>query len=79
AADAADAARATTAIFYSISNTQVGLRGVSFGDSLIKQVVETLAEEFPRLRHFATLSPIPGFRAWLGKHAAGLIDRMDER
>ncbi|GAA4429686.1 malonyl-CoA decarboxylase [Acidovorax lacteus] len=78
-ADAADAARATTAIFYSISNTQVGLRGVSFGDSLIKQVVETLAEEFPRLRHFATLSPIPGFRAWLGKHAAGLMERMDER
>ena len=60
-----DITRATTAIFYSISNTQTGLRGVSFGDSLIKHVVETLTAEFPRLRTFATLSPIPGFRAWL--------------
>ncbi|MGV3494107.1 MAG: malonyl-CoA decarboxylase [Ramlibacter sp.] len=67
AAAAADLAKATTAIFYSISNTQPGLRGVSFGDSLIKRVVETLKEEFPRLKTFATLSPIPGFRAWLGK------------
>jgi len=65
----ADLARATTAIFYSISNTQNGLRGVSFGDSLIKRVVETLKEEFPKLRTFATLSPIPGLRAWLGKNA----------
>ncbi len=56
-----DIARANTAIFYSISNTQTGLRGVSFGDSLIKHVVETLSAEFPRLRTFATLSPIPGF------------------
>jgi len=64
-AAAADLARATTAIFYSISNCQPGLRGVSFGDSLIKRVVETLKEEFPRLRTFATLSPIPGLRAWL--------------
>lgn len=66
-----DLARATTAIFYSISNTQVGLRGVSFGDSLIKHVVDTLKAEFPRLRTFATLSPIPGLRAWLGKNAPG--------
>ena len=65
----ADLAKATTAIFYSISNTQAGLRGVSFGDSLIKRVVETLQDEFPRLKIFATLSPIPGFRAWLGKNA----------
>jgi len=64
-----DIDRATTAIFYSISNTQNGLRGVSFGDSLIKRVVECLHEEFPRLRTFATLSPIPGLRAWLGKNA----------
>jgi malonyl-CoA decarboxylase len=60
AAAPADLAKATTAIFYSISNTQAGLRGVSFGDSLIKRVVETLKEEFPRLKTFATLSPIPG-------------------
>lgn len=64
-----DITRASTAIFYSISNTQTGLRGVSFGDSLIKHVVETLPAEFPRLRTFATLSPIPGLRAWLQKNA----------
>ena len=69
AAAPADLDRATTAIFYSISNTQAGLRGVSFGDSLIKRVVESLHEEFPRLKTFATLSPIPGLRSWLVKHA----------
>jgi malonyl-CoA decarboxylase len=65
----ADLDKATTAIFYSISNTQTGLKGVSFGDSLIKHVVETLKLEFPRLKTFATLSPIPGLRAWLTKNA----------
>ncbi len=69
AAAPVDLDRATTAIFYSISNTQTGLRGVSFGDSLIKRVVESLHEEFPRLKTFATLSPIPGLRAWLTKNA----------
>jgi malonyl-CoA decarboxylase len=63
----ADLTKATTAIFYSISNCQTGLRGVSFGDSLIKRVVETLKDEFPKLKTFATLSPIPGFRGWLTK------------
>ncbi|RYY62767.1 MAG: malonyl-CoA decarboxylase, partial [Comamonadaceae bacterium] len=72
-------AKATTAIFYSISNTQSGLRGVSFGDSLIKRVVETLQAELPRLKVFATLSPIPGFRAWLVKHAATLLPLLDEK
>ncbi len=71
--------KATTAIFYSISTTQSGLRGVSFGDSLIKRVVETLQEELPRLKTFATLSPIPGFRAWLAKNVGGLIERLDEK
>lgn len=75
----ADLARATTAIFYSISNTQTGLRGVSFGDSLIKNVVETLAEEFPRLRTFATLSPIPGFRVWFNKQCAAAIEGLDDK
>ena len=79
AAAPADIGRATTAIFYSISNTQTGLRGVSFGDSLIKHVVETLTAEFPRLRTFATLSPIPGFRAWLGKHAGAMLERLDDK
>lgn len=71
-----DLSRATTAIFYSISNTQPGLRGVSFGDSLIKNVVETLKAEFPKLKVFATLSPIPGLRAWLGRNAGRLADEL---
>jgi malonyl-CoA decarboxylase len=54
-----------TAIFYSISNCQEGLRGVSFGNFLIKQVVEELKAELPHLKTFSTLSPVPGFRAWL--------------
>ena len=66
----ADLKKANTAIFYSISNTQTGLRGVGFGDSLIKRVVEALQQELPQIRNFATLSPIPGFRKWLAKHAA---------
>jgi malonyl-CoA decarboxylase len=56
---------ADTAIFYSISNTQKGLRGISFGDFLIKTVVESLLRDLPNLKNFATLSPIPGFRRWL--------------
>ena len=56
---------ADTAIFYSISNCQPGLRGVSFGNFLIKQVVSDLQREFRGLKTFATLSPIPGFRKWL--------------
>lgn len=75
----ADLGKATTAIFYSISNTQNGLRGVSFGDSLIKRVVETLKDEFPRLKTFVTLSPIPGFRAWLQKHAARMLAQAGDK
>lgn len=56
---------ADTAIFYSISNTQRGLRGISFGNFLIKRVVEELKGEFPNLKAFSTLSPIPMFRHWL--------------
>jgi malonyl-CoA decarboxylase len=57
--------RANCAIFYSITNCQPGLRGVSFGNLLIKQVVEDLNKSLPRVRIFATLSPIPGLRDWL--------------
>jgi malonyl-CoA decarboxylase len=57
--------RATTAVFYSISNCQPGLRGVSLGSFLIKNVVDVLSRDFPRLKVFCTLSPIPGFQAWL--------------
>ncbi len=56
---------ATTAVFYSISNTQKGLAGVSFGNFLIKQVVENLKAELPNVRTFVTLSPVPGFADWL--------------
>jgi malonyl-CoA decarboxylase len=65
----ADPATADCAMFYSITNCQEGLRGISFGNLLIKQVAEELKREFPHLRRFATLSPIPGFRRWLDKNA----------
>jgi malonyl-CoA decarboxylase len=61
------AGEATTAVFYSISNCQEGLRGISFGNFLIKQVVEDLRRELPRLDRFVTLSPAPGFAEWLGR------------
>jgi len=64
------AGRADTAIFYSISNCQDGLRGVSFGNFLIKQVVEELKTELPQLRRFATLSPVPSFRRWMEQRLA---------
>jgi malonyl-CoA decarboxylase len=59
--------RARTAVFYSISNTQRGLGGISFGNFLIKQVVEELRRELPKLENFVTLSPVPGFMSWLKK------------
>src|SRR5262249_26784675 len=59
--------RATTAVFYSISNCQRGLTGVSFGHFLIKQVVEEISREMPRLSTFVTLSPAPGFADWLAR------------
>ncbi|MCW8087360.1 malonyl-CoA decarboxylase [Sabulicella glaciei] len=74
---------ADTATFYSISNCQEGLRGISFGNFLIKQVVEELKAELPTLTRFATLSPVPGFRRWLEQHlvepdGAGAL-RSEER
>jgi malonyl-CoA decarboxylase len=65
-----DPARADTAIFYSISSAQAGLSGVGFGGFLIKRVVDELRSELPRLRTFATLSPIPGFARWLARELA---------
>jgi malonyl-CoA decarboxylase len=61
---------ADAAIFYSISNCQQGLVGISFGDFLIKRVVDALTAELPRLKSFATLSPVPALRAWLKAEAA---------
>ncbi|HTO46975.1 MAG TPA: malonyl-CoA decarboxylase [Burkholderiales bacterium] len=68
-APAFDPHAAQAAIFYSISNTQAGLKGVSFGGFLIKRVADMLAADFPKLKVFATLSPVPGFRRWLDAEA----------
>jgi malonyl-CoA decarboxylase len=65
-----DPADADSAIFYSISNCQRGLTGISFGDFLIKRVVDQLAAELPHLKTYATLSPMPGFRPWLDRQVA---------
>jgi malonyl-CoA decarboxylase len=65
---AIDPCRADTAIFYSISNCQRGLTGVSFGNFLIKNVVKDLSGKLPNLKTFSTLSPIPGFRSYLDNH-----------
>lgn len=67
-----DPESADTAIFYSITNCQEGLRGISFGNLLIKQVARQLGHEFPRIKTFATLSPIPGFRRWV----SGVADEL---
>ena len=69
-------ASADCAVFYSITNCQEGLRGISFGNLLIKQVAEDLKREFPHLRRFATLSPIPGFRRWLDERRGSLADQQ---
>jgi malonyl-CoA decarboxylase len=74
---------ADCAIFYSITNCQEGLRGVPFGNFLIKQVVQELGRELPRIRRFATLSPVPGFRAWLDRNRSALglasfLEKLDD-
>jgi len=77
-----DADRAETAVFYSISNCQPGLAGVNLGTALIKQVVEALRLDLPGVHRFVTLSPIPGFRAWLehelGDNGGTLTERERE-
>src|ERR1700744_5347712 len=70
--------RARTAVFYSISNTQRGLGGISFGNFLIKQVVEELRRELPKLENFVTLSPVPGFMAWLKQADAPVSEEERE-
>ena len=70
--------RARTAVFYSISNTQRGLGGISFGSFLIKQVVEELRRELPKLDNFVTLSPVPGFMHWV-KQATDVPVSEEER
>lgn len=66
--------RADTAIFYSISNTQAGLRGVTFGNFLLKRVIDDLKRDFPQLKTFATLSPLPQFCAWLKRTPEAIED-----
>ncbi|MEX1227282.1 MAG: malonyl-CoA decarboxylase [Marinobacter sp.] len=63
--DIDDPESADTAAFFGISNCQVGLRGISFGNFLLKQVVKELKQELPNLKNFVTLSPLPAFRSWL--------------
>ncbi len=76
--------RVNTVVFYSISNCHPGLAGISFGNFLIKNVVEELRKEISTLKTFVTLSPVPGFRKWLldnpldGLVAAELVDRVRE-
>src|SRR2546429_8715823 len=78
--------RARTAVFYSISNTQRGLGGISFGSFLIKQVVEELRRELPKLENFVTLSPVPSFMQWLkqasdvplSEEDRALLDHLDK-
>ncbi len=79
-----DIAKARWAIFYSISNTQAGLKGISFGNFLLKRVIDELLRELPKLKSFATLSPIPGFAEWLAKQSGDdlapvLSDKADKQ
>jgi malonyl-CoA decarboxylase len=71
-----DPAEADSAIFYSISNCQRGLSGISFGDFLIKRVADQLAAELSHLKTYATLSPMPGFRPWLEKRLGEQGDEL---
>lgn len=70
------AEEATVAAFYSLSTCQEGLGGISFGSFLIKRVVEELAREFPNLSSFATLSPVPNFKAWLDAERAAETSKV---
>ncbi len=83
-AEVKDPGQADTAVFFSISNCQAGLSGISFGNFLIKQVAAELQAEFSNLKTFVTLSPVPGFRRWLDRagtddvQLAELVRRVDE-
>src|SRR3546814_14452658 len=70
-APSTDPNAANTAIFYSLSNAQRGLAGISFGNFLIKRVVDVLSHEPQHMKAYATLPPIPGLRSWYGAAVAG--------
>jgi malonyl-CoA decarboxylase len=74
----ADPRACDTAMFYSISNCQPGLRGFSFGNALLNQAIAQLRAEMPWVRRFATISPIPGFRPWLSASARPRNESQDE-
>ncbi|MGC1504128.1 MAG: malonyl-CoA decarboxylase [Sulfitobacter sp.] len=77
--EAIEAEEADTAVFYSISNCQAGLAGVSFGNSLIKQVAADLSRDLPTLKNFVTLSPIPGMNKWLATAGVPLATKENRR
>ena len=74
-----DAYIANTAVFYSISNCQIALKGVSFGSFLIKQVVSEIQQEFKEIKKFVTLSPVPGLRKWANKINASKDSELADR
>ena len=74
-----DPESATTAVFYSISNCQPGLQGVSFGNFLIKQVVDDLKRDLPDLKNFVTLSPVPGFVHWLQRDDKATLSPAEKK
>ena len=74
-----DPSKFTTATFYSISNCQPGLRNITFGNFLIKQVVQELQAEYPSIKQFVTLSPIPGFDRWLNGDYEGEAEELVKR
>jgi malonyl-CoA decarboxylase len=67
----------TTAVFYSISNCQKGLKGISFGNFLIKQVANAIRTDYPNIKDFVTLSPVPGFMNWLELNNNELFKNID--
>ena len=75
--EALPAESASTAVFYSISNCQAGLAGISFGNFLIKRVAQELRQEFPDLKRFVTLSPVPGLMRWLRENMPDLAAVFD--
>ncbi|MGJ8558214.1 MAG: malonyl-CoA decarboxylase domain-containing protein, partial [Sulfitobacter geojensis] len=77
--DAIEAEEADTAVFYSISNCQAGLAGISFGNSLIKQVAADLSRDLPSVKNFVTLSPIPGLNKWLATADVPTVTAENQR
>ena len=68
----------TSAVFYSISNCQSGLKGISFGNFLIKQVANAIRTEYPNIKEFVTLSPVPGFMEWLKLNNNNFFEKLND-